>query len=149
VRLAVARQGAAGEFGHMALDPHIDNCKRAATATAATASSFAVITKQAYHRVLKAVKAHAEARAHFLVGSRLLAGVSREAIEKLVPIMRSEKHQVWFPALVPGGEHSFWLPLPSLKWHPTIGCQIGTKCPILHFKQDQVHPIGFSDAGLG
>jgi hypothetical protein len=26
--------------------------------------------------------------------------------------------------------------------HPVCGCQIGTRCPILHAKQDQVHPIG-------
>jgi hypothetical protein len=25
------------------------------------------------------------------------------------------------------------------------GCQIGTQCPILHAKQDQVYPIAFSD----
>jgi hypothetical protein len=28
---------------------------------------------------------------------------------------------------------------------PMFGCQIGTKCPILHAKQDPVYPISLSD----
>jgi hypothetical protein len=39
-------------------------------------------------------------------------------------------------------------PSPHNCWNevPINGCQIGAKCPILHAKQDQVYPIGFSDA---
>jgi hypothetical protein len=29
------------------------------------------------------------------------------------------------------------------------GCQIGTQCPTLHAKQDQMYPIGFSVAPQG
>jgi hypothetical protein len=30
----------------------------------------------------------------------------------------------------------------------SMGCQIGTRCPILHAETDQVYPIGFRDASL-
>jgi hypothetical protein len=29
---------------------------------------------------------------------------------------------------------------------PMYGCQLGTRCPIPHVKEDQMHLVGFSDA---
>jgi S25 ribosomal protein len=36
---------------------------------------------------------------------------------------------------------SFWPAHHYQNNDPVCGCQIGTKCPVLHAKQDQLHPI--------
>jgi hypothetical protein len=38
---------------------------------------------------------------------------------------------------------------PATAQVPTVGCQIGTECPFLHAKYDQVYPIGFTHARSG